>query len=73
MMSENLNGSGTSRDLLLYVIQTGASGVVSVSDKRVIKGDATSISGIGLRIMSQADYDALTTKDSNTLYFIPEE
>ena len=73
MMSENINGSGTSRDLLLYVIQTGASGVVSVSDKRVIKGDATSISGIGLRIMSQADYDALTTKDSNTLYFIPEE
>lgn len=73
MQSDNLNGSGTSRDLLLYVITTGSSGVVSVQDKRVIKGDGTSISGLGLMVISQADYDALAVKDSNTLYFIPEE
>ena len=34
---ENLNGSGTTRDLLLYVITTGAAGVTSVQDKRVIR------------------------------------
>ena len=43
MQTDNLNGSGSSRDLLLYVVQTGANGVVSVQDKRVIRGDGTSI------------------------------
>lgn len=46
MQSDNLNGSGQSRDLLLYVINTGASGVTSVQDKRLIKGDGTSLSGV---------------------------
>ena len=73
MQSDNLNGSGTSRDLLLYVVQTGANGVVSVQDKRVIRGSATSISGIGIVVISQTDYDNLSVKDNNTLYFIPEE
>ena len=36
MQDDNLNGSGTSRDLLLYVVTTGASGVISVVDKRKI-------------------------------------
>ena len=73
MQSGNINGSGTSRDLLLYIVNTGANGVVSVSDKRVIRGDATSISGLGITTMSQSDYDSLVNKDANTLYFIPEE
>ena len=90
MMSDNINGSGTSRDLLLYVVQTGASGVVSVSDKRVIKGTGTAISGIGItlgvnevgfsdstnsfnfKVLTEEQYNALSTKDSNTIYFIPE-
>ena len=87
MRSDNINGSGTSRDLLLYVVTTGSSGVTSVQDKRVIRGNATSISGIGItmdssnlnfaegvnnfkfRKLTQAQYEALGTKDSNTLYF----
>ena len=73
MQSDNLNGTGTSRDLLLYVITTGSSGVVSVQDKRVIKGDGTSISGLGIMVISQSDYQSLAVKDNNTLYFIPEE
>ena len=72
MQSDNLNGSGSSRDLLLYIIQTSSSGVTSTSDKRVVQGDSTSISGLGLRVISQSDYDALASKDSNTLYIIPE-
>ena len=73
MKSDNINGSGTSRDLLLYVITTGANGVVSVSDKRVINGDGNSISGIGFVVMSQDDYDNLSTKDPSTLYFLYAE
>ena len=69
MQSDNLNGSGTSRDLLLYIIQTGANGVVSVQDKRVVKGNGNSISGIGFQVISSTDYDAITP-DPNTLYFI---
>lgn len=73
MQSDNINGSGTSRDLLLYVITTGVNGVVSVQDKRVIRGNGTSISGLGLVVMSESDYESLSVKDNNTLYFIPEE
>lgn len=43
MQSDNLNGSGTSRDLLLYVVTTGANGVTAVSDRRSIKGDGGSV------------------------------
>ena len=70
MQSDNINGSGTSRDLLLYVIQTGANGVVSVQDKRVIKGDGNAISGVGIVVLSQAEYDELAVKDPSTLYFV---
>lgn len=73
MQTDNINGSGTTRDLLLYIITTGANGVISVQDKRIVKGNGTSVSGIGIATMSQADYDALVTKDNNTLYFIPED
>lgn len=94
MSSQNLNGSGTTRDLLLYVITTSGSGVTAVQDKRIIRGAGTSISGIGLdltgssgsqqltatkgslslkfKVISEADYNSLATKDANTLYFIPE-
>lgn len=73
MRSDNINGSGTSRDLLLYVIQTGANGVVSVSDRRVIRGIGTSIGGYNIVALSEADYEALATKDPNTLYFVYED
>lgn len=69
MQSDNLNGSGTSRDLLLYVITTGAAGVTNVEDRRVIRGDGSSINGYGIQIMSADDYD-LITPDPNTLYFL---
>ena len=72
MQSDNLNGDGTSRDLLLYKITTSASGVQSVSDKRKIKGDGTSINGYDIVIISQSDYNSLNPKDQNTLYFIYE-
>ena len=72
MTSDNLNGTGTSRDLLLYVITTNASGVTNVEDKRVILGNESSINGYGISVLSESDYEALTP-DSNTLYFIYEE
>lgn len=73
MQSDNLNGSGTSRDLLLYVITTNASGVTKVTDKRVILGNESSIDGYSISVISESGYSALGTKDSNTLYFIYEE
>lgn len=70
MQSDNLNGTGSSRDMLLYVITTSASGVSSVQDKRVILGNETTIDGLTIQTISQNDYDALSPKDPNTLYFI---
>jgi len=72
MQSDNLNGSGTSRDMLLYVITTGASGVQSVEDKRIIRGDGLSINGYSIVIIDQDSYDALAEPEANTLYFIYE-
>ena len=37
MQNGNLNGSGSQRDLLLYVITTGANGVTNVTDRRIIR------------------------------------
>lgn len=45
MQSDNLNGSGSSRDLLLYIITTNANGVTNVEDRRYIKGDGGSVIG----------------------------
>ena len=72
MMSENINSSGTQRDLLLYTINTSSNGVTSVVDKRVIRGDGNGVSGIGFYCLSRAEYDAIPVKDNNTLYFITE-
>lgn len=71
MTSDNLNGNGTSRDLLLYVITTSASGVTKVTDKRVILGNESSIDGYGISVLSESRYNSIS-KDSNTLYFIYE-
>lgn len=38
MKKQNLNGSGSKRDLLLYIITTDGNGVQTVVDKRYIKG-----------------------------------
>lgn len=73
MQTDNLNGSGVSRDLLLYVIKTSTNGVTSVVDRRVVRGNGTSINGIGIQIITEAQYNALATKDPNTLYFLYEE
>lgn len=45
MQHDNLNGNGSSRDLLLYVITTNGNGVTNVSDSRLIKGDGGSTIG----------------------------
>ena len=43
MKSERLNDSGNQRDLLLYVVVTGASGVTSVTDMRnIVSGSSSS-------------------------------
>lgn len=69
MQTDNINGTGTSRDLLLYIITTGASGVTNVQDRRVIRGDGTAINGYNIVVISEDDYDALATKDANTIYY----
>lgn len=69
MQTDNLNGSGTSRDMLLYIITTGASGVTNVEDKRVIRGDGLSINGYTFELISEESYEELETKDPSTLYF----
>lgn len=71
MQSDNLNSAGTSRDLLLYVITTSASGVTNVIDKRVILGNQSSINGYGLEVVTDDDYDSMTP-DQNTIYFTYE-
>ncbi len=99
--SDNLNGNGSKRDLVLYKITSGASGISSVEDLRVIRGSgSTSVGGINLRmntdpvapllkvskdltsvegkveinfkVISESSYNALSSKDSKTLYFVPE-
>lgn len=72
MKTENINSTGTQRDLLLYMVQTSSVGVTAVTDKRVIRGNGNSVSGLGLVTLTKAEYDALATKDNNTLYFITE-
>ena len=72
MQSDNLNGTGTSRDLLLYVITTSANGVTNVEDKRVIKGDGLAMNGYTFLPISETDYEALAQKDANTFYFVFE-
>lgn len=73
MQTDNLNGTGTSRDLLLYIITTSANGVTNVEDRRIIKGDGLGINGYSFEVISEDDYEALATKDANTLYFTFEE
>lgn len=72
MQSDNLNGTGISRDLLLYVITTGANGVINVEDKRVIRGNGLSINGFEIVITDEDTYESITPA-ANTLYFIFEE
>lgn len=72
--SGNLNGTGTTRDLPLYKIVTSNNGVSSIEDKRVIRGASdTTIGNYTLWVGTQAQYDAITTKDNGTLYFIKED
>ena len=85
MKSENLNGGGTVRDMLLYIVETSASGVTQVTNKKVIKtnsatGDLdtrisaleTKVGNYSLWVGTQTEYDAITTKDANTIYHILE-
>lgn len=43
MTEGNINGSDTTRDMLLYVVTTDGSGVTDVADRRHIKGVGTGI------------------------------
>lgn len=43
MQSDNINGSGISRDLLLYIVTTNGSGVSNVTDMRNIVNNAPTI------------------------------
>lgn len=44
MQSDNLNGTGTKRDMLLYIITTNGSGVTNVTDSRSYKSSGATIS-----------------------------
>ena len=70
LRTDNLNGSGTIRDLVLYQITMSSTGVSSKVDKRVIKGNGTSVEGYTIKVLTQSAYNNLSTKDANTLYFI---
>lgn len=77
MQTDNLNGSGVSRDMLLYIIQTSGSGITNVSDNRFIRGDGLSINGMQfVNLNSMADYNALTEEQKNdplVWYLVDEE
>lgn len=77
MQSDNLNGTGVSRDLLLYIITTGASGVTNVQDVRKIRGNGLSINGMTfVPLASMDDYEALSDEekqDPTIWYFIDED
>ena len=68
MQSDNLNGTSPtpSRDLLLYIITTGASGITSVEDKRVIKNEAIKELPYGIDSSRKvADFRFGTNSDTN--------
>lgn len=56
MQSDNINGSGTSCDLLLYIVTTGATGVTNVVDKR-------NIIGVGGRTYSAGNFVGISSSD----------
>lgn len=74
MQSDNLNGSGTSRDLLLYIITTGASGVTQVQDKRKILGANARFGGLSFTRCTTDEYEALpdSEKVSGHIFFVRE-
>lgn len=73
MQHGNLNGNDNVRDLLLYVITTGANGVLNVQDRRNIRtASSQSIGNLSFWTGTLAQYNAIAQKDNNTLYFIKE-
>lgn len=64
MQKQSLNGDGTSRDLLLYVITTSANGVTNVQDKRRIIGNT--------HIMSETEFDGITPNQYD-IYYVYED
>lgn len=63
IQSDNLNGSGTSRDMLLYIITTSASGVVSVQDRRKIIGQNTRFGGLTFFSGTVSEYEDLPASE----------
>ena len=65
---DNLNGSGVKRDLILYQVTTGANGITSVQDKRIIKGDGGAFIGdldmTNINILSNGGIPYTTTVPS---------
>ena len=73
MKTDNLNSTGESRDLLLYIITTSQNGVTNVEDKRIVLGDQSSINGYSIVILSETDYEAIASPDANTIYYTFED
>ena len=75
MQHDNLNGDGTVRDLLLYVITTGASGVTNVQDRRNIRTQGSqSVGGLGFWLGTEEEWEQEhSSMQTPTICFIPEE
>lgn len=69
---ENINGGGAIRDLLLYTINTTASGISTVADKKITR-TFNSVSNYIIWVGTQTEYDAIEIKDESTIYHILEE
>lgn len=73
MLKENLNGGGTTRDMLLYIITTSASGVVSVQDRRNYPVNLKeNMGGLILKRCTQAEYNSLpaSEKVAGHIFFV---
>lgn len=75
MQSDNLNGDGISRDMLLYIITTGANGVVSVQDRRKIAGQNTRFGELTFTRCTESEYEALPSSEkvAGHIFFVRED
>lgn len=65
IVREDIYGNGIERDLPIYKITTSASGVSQIQDLRKIVGYSY--------IVSESEYEALTTKEEKAIYDIYED
>ena len=60
----------TPTDLSNYYQKSETSGATEISAALSLKADKSDLDGLKLKKLTQAEYDALVTKDANTLYVI---